>query len=125
MLARDTHRAKVSSKHQDSQAIIYEKALFILLETKHQLQNMVRNGEIELTTAELNQGLCKNVQKLASTLKQQITAADLWQAEDKCPQCELRLMPLSEICLCGFENSNSDRLKTDDLICLIPDNCTE
>ncbi len=69
--------------------------------------------------------ICTNVQKLASTLKQQITAADLWQAEDKCPQCELRLMSLSETCLCGFENSNSDRLKTDDLICLIPDNCTE
>ncbi len=66
MLARDTQIVKVSSKHQDSQAVIYEKALFILLETRHQLQNMVINGEIKLTTAELNQGLCTYVQMCKS-----------------------------------------------------------
>lgn len=87
MLARDVRVAKLATKPKDSQAIIYETALFILLETRYKLELMAENGEIELTTEEMNQSLCTNIQKLSSSLKQQITAVALWQAKDKCPQC--------------------------------------
>lgn len=117
---------KQSTKQKDNQNVVYETALFVLLETRHKLQKMAKNGEIELTTAELNKSLSANMQKLASSLEKQITAADLWQVEDKCPQCELRLVSLMETCICGYKTpKKSDRLNANDLNFLICENCTE
>lgn len=127
MLARDTHGAKLSTKQKDSQAIIYETALFVLLETRHKLKTMAKNSEIDLTTAELNKSLCTTVQKLTTLLDRQLTAADLWQSGDRCPQCELRLSPFTETCICGCKRDKKSEylLNADDLSFLISENCTD
>ena len=132
MISSDTRVARVKTK-QDVQSIIYQMSLFTLLEARQKLRKMAENGEVEITTGELNRRLGSNLQKLAKALEQQMTAADLWQAEDRCPQCELRLMPLLESCICGCKNIKSDRfganpterLKASDLSFLIAENCTE
>ena len=126
MLAKDIPLEKISIKQQDSQAIVYETALFVLLETRHKLQKMAKNGQLKLTTAELNKSLSVKMQQLASNLEKQITAADLWQVEDRCPQCGLRLVPLVETCICGCKTQKkSDLLNKADLNFLISENCTE
>ncbi|MGD1921604.1 MAG: hypothetical protein ACFCAD_23550 [Pleurocapsa sp.] len=126
MLAKDIPAKKQSIKQKDSQAIIYETALFILLEARHKLQKMVKNGEITLTMAELNKSLSVNMQKLSSNLEKQIAAADLWQVEDRCPRCKLKLIPLVETCICGCETpKRSDFLDSSNLQFLIPENCTD
>ena len=132
MISSDTRIARVKTK-QDVQSIIYQMSLFTLLEARQKLRKMAENGEIEITTGELNRRLGFNLQKLATALEQQMTAADLWQTENKCPQCELRLMPLLESCICGCKNikspqklaSHCDRLKSEDLNFIIAENCTE
>ena len=140
MISSDTHVARVNTK-QDVQSIIYQMSLFTLLEARQKLRKMAENGEIEITEGELNRSLGSNLQKLATALEQQMVAADLWQTENKCPQCELRLMPLLESCICGCKNINNskglasrhdrsvaryiDCLKAEDFNFLIAENCTE
>lgn len=132
MLSSDTRVARVKTKQQ-VRSIIYQMSLFTLLEVRQKLKTMIENGEIDITTAELNRSLASNLQELATALEQQMTAADLWQTEDRCPQCELRLMPLLKSCICGSKNFKSDRpgtrpidrLTIDDLDFLIAENCTE
>jgi len=123
MLSSDT-RVAIKTEQQ-SQSIVYQMSLYTLLEVRHKLKTMVKNGEIEMTTAEINRSLGSNLQKLAIALERQITIADLWQIDDKCPQCELQLMPLLESCICGCKNNKSDRLNNEDLSFLIAENCTE
>ena len=126
MLSSDTRVAEVKTEQLDSQSIIYEMSLFTLLEVRHRLKIMAENGEIAITTAELNRSLCFNLQKLATALEQQIKTADLWQTDDKCPQCELKIVPFSETCICGCQtDSRRNLLEIDDLNFLIPENCTE
>lgn len=126
MLAKDASVERPSIKQKDSQAVVYETVLFFLLETRHKLQTMAKNGELELTTAELNKSLSANMQKLVSILEKQIATADLWQVEDRCPQCELRLAPLIETCICGCKTTKkSNILNKTDLKFLISENCTE
>ena len=140
MISSDTRVARVKTK-QDVQSIIYQMSLFTLLEARQKLRKMAENGEIEITEGELNRSLGSNLQKLATALEQQMVAADLWQTENKCPQCELRLMPLLESCICGCKNINNskglasrhdrsgaqymDCLKAEDFNFLIAENCTE
>ncbi|MEO1673769.1 MAG: hypothetical protein AAFR77_23830 [Cyanobacteria bacterium J06631_2] len=126
MLARDTHVARVKIERKDNKTIIDEISLSSLLQLKRKLLKMAERGEINLTTAELNLSFGASIQRLATMLNQQIIAADLWQTEDKCPQCKLELMPLIETCVCGCKiKSQSDRLNTNDLNFLISENCTE
>ena len=131
MISSDTPVTRVKAK-QDVGSIIYQMSLFTLLETRQKLRKMAENGEIEITTGELNRRLSFSLQKLATALEQQMVAADLWQTENRCPQCELRLMPLLESCICGCKNINGDRLGANpkrleaiDLSFLIAENCTE
>ena len=140
MISSDTRVARVKTK-QDVSSIIYQMSLFTLLEARQKLRKMAENGEIEITTGELNRRLGFNLQKLAKALEQQIVAADIWQTENRCPQFTLRLMPLLESCICGCKNSNSskglalghdrfcgnymDRLKAEDFNFIIAENCTE
>lgn len=126
MLARDTHVARVKIERKDNKTIIDEISLSSLLQLKRKLLKMAERGEINLTAAELNLSFGASIQRLATMLNQQIIAADLWQTEDKCPQCKLELMPLIETCVCGCKiKSQSDRLNTNDLNFLISENCTE
>ncbi|MEO0845304.1 MAG: hypothetical protein AAFY50_02630 [Cyanobacteria bacterium J06648_1] len=126
MVSSDIRLAKSKIQQQDSQSIIYDMSLYSLLEARHKLKTMVRNGELEITTAELNRSLCSNLRELALALERQIASAELWQTGDRCPQCELKLMPLKESCICGCKiNSKGDRLENRDLTFLIAENCTE
>ena len=126
MLARDTRVARINIKQKDDQTMINEISLLSLLQLKQKLQKMAERGDINLTAAELNRSFGTSIQKLATRLNQQIAAANLWQAQDKCPQCELELIPLVETCVCGCKiKSQQDCLKPDDFDFLIPKNCTE
>ena len=126
MLSSDTRVTRDKIQQQDSQSIVYEMSLYTLLEVRHRLKRMVDNGELNITTAELNKSLCSNLRKLVTALERQIASAELWKIEDKCPQCELKLMPLAESCICGCKtDSKIEHLKIEDLSFLIPENCTE
>ncbi|MEM6612974.1 MAG: hypothetical protein AAF652_12115 [Cyanobacteria bacterium P01_C01_bin.72] len=126
MLARDTPVTKTSIEQKDDQAIIDEMSLSSLLQLKQRLQVMAKRGELDLSLAELNRHFGTSIQRLATMLNQQITAASLWQVEDKCPQCGLELVPTTETCICGCKiKSQGDRLNANDLNFLISENCTE
>ncbi len=126
MLARDTRVVRVKIEQKEDQAIINEVTLNSLLQLKQKLQIMAARGEINLSSAELNRSFGNSIQRLATMLNQQITAANLWQANYKCPQCELELSPTIETCVCGCKvKSQGDRLNVNDFNFLIPENCTE
>ncbi|MEM8719643.1 MAG: hypothetical protein AAGE84_10080 [Cyanobacteria bacterium P01_G01_bin.39] len=126
MLTRDTRVVRVRIEQKDDQEIINEMFLSSLLQLKKKLQKMAERGDINLTKEELNCSFGTSIQRLATMVNQQLTAANLWQIEDKCPQCELELMPMIETCVCGCKiKSQGDRLNPNDLNFLIPENCTE
>lgn len=126
MLSSDTRIARVKTNQQDVRSIIYQMSLFSLLKVRQKLKKMTENGEIEMTTAELDRSLASSLQKLTTAFERQMTAANLWQIENRCPQCELRLMPLLESCVCGYKTPKGyNCIETSDLKFVIAENCAE